>query len=47
MELVDKIKQFGSKNIHKNKVHKILAYSYFLFFIFFFNRSLSGFYLSS
>lgn len=34
METGDTTEQFGSKNLHKNKVHKILAHSYICYFIF-------------
>ena len=33
MEIGDKIEQFGDLSLHKNKVHKILAYSYLVCFI--------------
>ena len=34
METGDKDEQLGSKNIHKNKVHKILAHSYIFYFLY-------------
>ena len=33
MQMEEATEQFGSKNLHKNKVHKVLAYSYLSFFI--------------
>jgi protein-S-isoprenylcysteine O-methyltransferase Ste14 len=35
METENITEQIGNKNIHKNKVHKILAYSYSFYFLFF------------
>ena len=35
METGNRTEQFGSENLHKNKVHKILAYSYLFYFTLF------------
>lgn len=35
MEMESTIEQFGSKNLHKNRVHKVLAHSYIFYFVLF------------